>query len=313
MILGDFLLDEFVFGEISRISREAPVLILSYRETDWRPGGAANTVAGVAALGARAVPVGFVGDDAPGRRLLDLWGPPVHSQHVFADPELRTTRKTRILAGSLHSFRQQVTRIDYEHPHPLAEARENRLADSLTDLIPSADAVIVSDYSLGTVTKRLGDLAIQLSRKHGKPIVVDSRFHPDRFKGATSITPNISEVEHVVGEKLSDVTKLERIGGQLCKNWKLDSLLVTRGRHGMTLFQEAGIRHFEAYGTDQVADVTGAGDTVTATYTTALASGADYEQAAGLANIAGGIVVTKRGTATVSLSELRRAVKDEGV
>ncbi len=307
LVLGDFLLDEFIFGEISRISREAPVLILSYRETDWRPGGGANTVAGVAALGARPIPVGLVGADPWGERLLDLWGTHVPRDHVTLSPDVVTTRKTRILAGSMHSFRQQVTRIDYEHPHQLNQQQEAQVASSLEELIPQVDAIIISDYSLGTVTKMLGDLAITVSRKHGRPIVVDSRFRPNQFRGATSITPNISEVEYVLQEKLSHLDQLEKTGSELREKWNLDSLLVTRGRHGMTLFEEGSFRHLPAYGTDQVADVTGAGDTVTATFTTALAGGATFEQAARLANIAGGIVVTKRGTASVSLSELRQA------
>ncbi|MEE8584085.1 MAG: PfkB family carbohydrate kinase, partial [Acidobacteriota bacterium] len=197
LVAGDFLLDEFVFSDISRVSREAPVLILKYLKSEFRPGGAANTVANVASLGAQAVPLGFIGDDEVGRQLVQAWPGGVDASHVFRDAGLATTRKARILAGSFQSFRQQVVRIDYEHPFQLDGEQEARLCSALEELVPVCDAVILSDYSLGNLSKAVRRAAIQLARRHGRPITVDSRDDPFGYQGATTVTPNISELESV--------------------------------------------------------------------------------------------------------------------
>lgn len=310
LVLGDFILDEYLFGEISRVSREAPVLILRYQTLHSAPGGGANTVANVAALGARVIPVGLVGDDPWGRQLLSLWPQEVDRSHVRAQPRLKTTRKTRVLAGSFHSFRQQVVRIDYEHPFEIDSQQEEQMVESLGKLVPQVHAVIVSDYSLGTLTPRLRQTALELARRYKKVIVVDSRDDPAGYPGATSVTPNITEIEAALRTRIgSDTEKLVDTGFRLLKEWQLQSLLVTRGRLGMSLFEADRVLHIPIYGTDEVVDVTGAGDTVIATFATALATGASHETAARLANIAGGIVVTKRGTATASSRELRQAVE----
>ncbi len=308
-ILGDFLLDQFLFGEISRVSREAPVLILSYRETESKPGGGANTVAGVAALGALTYPVGYLGEDDGAQKLLELWPDRVDPAHLIRESGLHTTLKKRILAGSSHSFRQQVVRIDHEHPLQLTRQQQQQLKEVLRRLLPQVDALVISDYSLGTTTSEVRRVALEVARAHGLPVVVDSRFDPGGFGGATAITPNITEVEHATGLRMGNDTQLLlRTGLSLRSQWDLEALLITRGKLGMTLFTEEGARHIPIYGSDQVTDVTGAGDTVTSTLTTALAAGADFCQAALLANCAAGIVVTKRGTATVSATELRQAL-----
>ncbi len=310
LVVGDFLLDEFIFGEITRTSREAPVLILRYREKEWRPGGGANTVAGVAALGARVTPVGIVGDDPWGQGLLAAWPDSVSTEGVVLSPEFHTTCKSRLLAGSFHSFRQQVVRLDYEHSHELSEALESRLLENLERFQSQADAVIVSDYSLGTISTRVASRAIEMARSAAIPIVIDSRFHPERFSGATSITPNISEVEQAASVSIGqDHERLVGIGQRLLKEWDLKALLITRGRLGMSLFEAERVIHIPAFGCDEVADVTGAGDTVTATYTASLAAGSDFEEAARMANIAAGLVVNKKGTATVSAGELLEAIR----
>jgi rfaE bifunctional protein kinase chain/domain len=311
LVLGDFLLDEFVFGEISRVSREAPVLILSYRDTVSKPGGGANTVAGVSSLGATSVPVGFLGGDQWGDKLISCWGDRVPVDHIFRDPDLQTTRKTRILAGSFHSFRQQVVRLDHEEPVVLTPKQEACISAVLQAEIPKADGIILSDYSLGSVSRNLSTIAVDLANKHDKPLVVDSRDNPDGFPGATAVTPNITEVEQAIGRRITkEPSELEEIGAQLREDWSLQALLVTRGKHGMSLFERSGIEHISIYGTDEVVDVTGAGDTVISTFTTALAAGATYKEASVLANYAGGIVVTKKGTATVLQSELLDALQE---
>ena len=312
LVVGDFLLDEFIFGEITRTSREAPVLILRYREKEWRPGGGANTVAGVAALGARVTPVGILGDDPWGQGLLAAWPDSVSTEGVVLSPQFQTTCKSRILAGSFHSFRQQVVRLDYEHNHQLSEALESRLLENLERFQSQADAIIISDYSLGTISTRVASRAIEIARSAAIPIVVDSRFHPERFSGATSITPNISEVEQAASVSIGqDHERLVDIGQRLLKEWDLKALLITRGRLGMSLFEAERVVHIPAFGSDEVADVTGAGDTVTATYTASLAAGSDFEEAARMANIAGGLVVSKKGTATVTAAELLEAIRSD--
>jgi rfaE bifunctional protein kinase chain/domain len=312
MVFGDFMLDEFVFGEISRVSREAPVLILKHREAVFRPGGAANTVANVASLGTEVIPLGFLGDDTWGENLLSLWPSEVDKSFVFRSAEFNSTCKSRILAGSFHSFRQQVVRIDREFPLELQPSHEKKLASALKELVPEVGGIIVSDYSLGNLTKKLRMLVTKLARKNSVPMVVDSRDDPSGYPGATTVTPNITEVESVLSKKIGlDMERLESTCSALLSDWQLDSLLVTRGKHGISLFTQNQSLHIPAHGGQDVVDVTGAGDTVAAIYTASLAAGADFGEAAKLANYAGGLVVMKKGTATTSVSELKEAVRDQ--
>lgn len=310
LVLGDFILDEFVFGEISRISREAPVLILNYRRTDTAPGGGANTVSNVAQLGAKPIPVGFLGRDEAADRLLSAWSDRVNKDYVFQDTAFQTTRKSRLLAGSFHSFQQQVVRLDYEHPCRLEEEHEQKILTSLSKLVPEVNALILSDYSLGAISPGIREAALSLATEHKKIIVVDSRDHPDSYAGATSITPNITEIEAALSIQIGeDPAALEEVGTRLLKEWSLEALLVTQGKSGMSLFLDDGVTHIPIYGSDEIADVTGAGDTVTATFSLTLAAGGSFQQAAQLANYAAGLVVMKKGTATVSPSELLDAVQ----
>ena len=314
LIVGDFLLDEYVFGDISRVSREAPVLILRFQDSDLRPGGAANAAANVHSLGAQAIPLGYIGDDEWGKRLLDTWPSGIDTRYILPISEVRTTRKSRILAGSFQSFRQQVVRLDYEHPFHLYRQREERILDSLQELVPGSDAVILSDYSLGNLTPAIRRSAIELAERHDKPITVDSRDDPGGFRGATTVTPNVSELERTLGLDLGQGDALlEQHGQRLRQEWDLQTLLITRGRLGVTLIEEDRAVHIPVFGSDQVADVTGAGDTVAAAYATALAAGASSELAARLANCAGGIVVGKRGTSTIVCEELRQAARLAGI
>jgi len=308
-VVGDFLLDEFTSGDITRVSREAPVLILRYENTDSRPGGAANTVANAAALGARVIPLGVLGIGPEGDRLLDLWPVNVETDRLLRLP-VRLTRKVRILAGSFHSYRQQVVRMDYEYPLELTRGEEDEIADRFRRSLNEVRAVIVSDYSLGTVTSRLRKLLIQAANKAKVTLVVDSRDHPEAFFGATTATPNITEVETALRQKIGhDLRRLEALGERARSKWGLEALLVTRGKLGMSLFRNGEVFHIPPYGWQEAVDVTGAGDTVAAVYATALAVGTGYQDAALLANIAGGIVVMKKGTATVSAAELQEALR----
>ena len=312
LVLGDFILDEFIFGEISRVSREAPVLILNYQSTETVAGGGANTAANVASLGAEVIPLGFLGDDPSADLLFSVWPEDMEKRYVFRDDAFQTTRKARILAGSFHSFRQQVVRMDYQDPYHLQEHHEQKLLKALTELVPQVDAVILSDYSLGNVNERVREAALALAAQHSKILVADSRDSPNIYKGATSITPNITEIEGALHLPIGqDLLLLQEVGARLVQEWQLQALLVTRGKLGMSLFVQDGFTHIPIYGSDEVVDVTGAGDTVTASYCTALAAGGSFEQAARLANYAAGLVVMKKGTATVPSAELLQAIQED--
>jgi rfaE bifunctional protein kinase chain/domain len=309
-VLGDLVADEFLFGEISRVSREAPVLILRHRERTVVPGGGANAVYNLADLGVNVLPVGIVGDDEPGRLLLKCFRHKrIPLSGVLRDKSYPTVTKTRILAGMEHTWRQQVVRVDREpesepSPHLIRE-----LALAARQYTRASDALLISDYGYGAATPEI----LQAVRDKGRlkiPVTVDSRHRMLEFSGATAATPNQPEVEEALQTSLgSDWSKLEEAGGEIMRRMKLESLVITRGRDGMAAFHgKHKPVNIPIFGSDQVADVTGAGDTVIATFTAALAAGATTEEAARLANFAGGIVVMKRGTATVSAKELLQAL-----
>jgi rfaE bifunctional protein kinase chain/domain len=315
LVVGDLIADEFIYGEVSRVSREAPVLILRYNATEVVPGGAGNAANNIAALGARALLAGMVGADAEGRRLLSTFPGRVDTGQVVRARRYRTPVKTRILAGGIHSAKQQVVRIDRETDWPLAEVVSRAFAEELTPALAECDAVLLSDYGSGLVTS---DLALAIRRaidawtpRRTVPILVDSRYRLLDFKGLTACTPNESEVEQALDIDIDDdIEVLERAGRTLLRRTGNGAVLITRGSRGMALFQpRQATVHLPISGTDEVADVTGAGDTVIATLTMALASGASFVEAALLANYAGGVVVMKRGTATVSAIELADAVR----
>lgn len=309
-VLGDFMLDEFVMGEISRVSREAPVLILKYVDSQFCPGGAANTVANAAALGARVLPVGLLGDDDWARQLMSLWPENVSRDGVVQDTRVNTTKKARILAGAFHSTRQQVVRMDYEHDLQLTGDQEKTLLGRLEDILPSVQALIISDYGLGNLNRKTRKEAIKLARERSIPVVVDSRDNSAAYPGATAVTPNISEVETSLGVHIgSDLEKIKKICSPLLEKWEIESLLVTMGKLGLALVEKDRFTHLPAWGEEAAVDVSGAGDTVVSTYTCALAAGAGILEAATLANIAGGLVVMKKGTATISARELRESLK----
>jgi rfaE bifunctional protein kinase chain/domain len=314
LVVGDLIADEFIYGEVARISREAPVLILKYDTTQIVAGGAANAANNVAALGGRAQLAGIVGADGEGRRLLASLNRGVDRSRVVRVKSYITPVKTRVLAGGVHSAKQQVVRIDREPGWPITRDMGRALARKLSPALRRCDAVVLSDYGSGLVTPALAEFVRvslrQRSRRRPVPVLVDSRYRLLNYRGLTACTPNESEVERVLGIRINDdVRVLERAGRTLLKRTRMQVVLVTRGSRGMALF-EAGqpTAHIPIFGSDEVADVTGAGDTVIATVGLALAAGASPYEAARLANYAGGLVVMKRGTATVSARELSDAV-----
>lgn len=311
-VLGDLVADEFVFGEISRVSREAPVLILKHRERTVVPGGAANAANNLADLGINVLPVGLVGDDEPGRLLLKYFRhKKIAVSGVLKDKSYSTITKTRILAGMTHTARQQVVRIDREPHEPPNPHLTRELYLAARNYAHASDALLVSDYGYGAATPAIVNTLREKGKLGSVPIILDSRYRMLQYSGITATTPNEPEVEEAIGGRIGqDWSQVVAAGERVMSAMKLQSLVITRGRDGMVAFDR---KHkpvdIPIFGSDEVADVTGAGDTVIAAFTAALAAGATTEEAAQLANYAGGIVVMKRGTATVSREELLHAIE----
>jgi rfaE bifunctional protein kinase chain/domain len=312
-VIGDAIADEFVYGRVARVSREAPVLILEYDTTEIVPGGAGNAANNVAAMGGVALLATVIGRDEPGRRLLKALHRRVNPQRVVKSARRGTTIKTRILAGGIHSAKQQVVRIDRLANGTVDRATRDAFFRAAVAAALQSDALLVSDYGGGLVSPALvSSIRRELKEQgHVIPILVDSRYQLLRYRGLTACTPNESEVEQALGVRINDDQRLlERAGRQILEQTRMQAVLVTRGSRGMALFVPGEpTLHIPIFGSDEIADVTGAGDTVMATMTLALAAGGTFETAARLANYAGGVVVMKRGTATVSAAELRDAVK----
>ena len=309
VILGDAIADRFLYGSISRVSREAPVFILRHQQTQTLPGGAANCAMNLVALGAQVSLVSVTGADGAGDDLrVTLKSAGVNVEGVIASEKFQTTTKVRILAGHSHSNKQQVIRVDYEGPAPDDVELREALLNKLKESISQANAVVISDYNYGVVNPP----AIETIRRAATeiPVLVDSRFRLSEWTGFTAATPNQEELENLAADTTIDsLEKLENVA-TATKRWLGHrALLVTRGPQGMMLLEDdAPPLHIPAVGAQQAVDVTGAGDTVIATFALALASGASFADAARLANYAGGLVVMKRGTATVSQQELEHSI-----
>lgn len=313
-VLGDLVADEFIFGEISRVSREAPVLILKHRDRTVVPGGGANAVNNLSELGVNVLPVGAVGDDEQGRMLIKFFRHKhIPVSGVLKDKTFTTVTKTRILAGMSHSSRQQVVRLDREPESPPNQHLTRELFLAAREYLRASDAMVVSDYGYGSATPAIVNALRQSGRRRAPlvPMILDSRYRMLEYTGATAATPNEPEVEAALGVRIGeDWGKVTKAGRHLMEQMKLQSLLITRGRDGMVAFEQGrNPVDIPIFGSDEVADVTGAGDTVIAAFSAALAAGASAEEAAQIANYAGGIVVMKRGTATVSSDELLRAIE----
>ena len=310
VVAGDYVLDRFVYGHPKRVSREAPVLILRFWKEENLPGGAGNTAANVRSLGGVPLPVGALGDDEAGRalrRIFEERGIPTAGLVEAAG--YATPTKTRILGGAPHAIKQQIVRYDREGRLPQDAALEAALARLLAEQARGAAGAILSDYGYGAVSPAsVAPLRAALAR--GAPILVDSRHDLLSYAGVDAVTPNEEELEECAGFPVGDSPgELARAGRRVAEAVGCRTVLVTRGSRGMALFDGAGEpERIPVHGTDQVADVTGAGDTVLATFSLALASGASAREAALLANFAGGVVVMKMGTATVTPEELRQAV-----
>jgi len=305
VVVGDFMADEWVYGETERISREAPVLIVRYERSELKPGGAGNAAQNLAALGVTVRAVGVVGDDALGAKLLDtLAAARVDVAGIVRVRGRATEAKTRILAGGRSTRRQQMLRVDRAPEAILSPTADARVARELSRAARGARAVLASDYGSGSIGAPSLEVLRALARA-GLPVCVDSRYRLAHYTGLTMVKPNEVELETASGIRVDSLAALERAARAVLRKVGCSELLVTRGRHGMSLFRKGHPPvHIPPHGAQEAVDVTGAGDTVGAAYTAAIAAGADAESAARLANVAGALKVQKAGTATVSRSEL---------
>ncbi len=308
VIIGDLVADQFLKGTIARVSREAPVFILRHDETETRCGAAANAAVNVASLGGDPVLIGIVGNDTNGELLVSsLKDNGVKTDDLIIDEKFSTTTKVRVLAGQHYAGKQQVIRIDYENNSAISPSVSDDLLSKLQKAGELADAIVISDYNYGVANNEIAVAAKTIANERRIPLIIDSRFGLESFSGATSATPNLDEFEQLGGADLSDLEcdKIrERLG--------FESLLVTCGNAGMLLLEKnKSPLRFAAVGSLEPVDVTGAGDTVIAAYTLAVASGFSFAEAANIANHAGGIVVMKKGTASVTIDELSTSLNNE--
>ncbi|MBU8899209.1 sugar kinase [Corallococcus sp. H22C18031201] len=304
LLIGDLVADHYLYGQTDRVSREAPVLIVRYESSEVKLGGGANVAANVRALGGQVTAVGVLGADAMGRSLRKLCDEAGIRLHAVSGKDIQTETKTRILAGGVSTTRQQMLRVDRGQQGPLSPRIRKAIAKQVEAAARDADAVVVSDYGAGVVGDEVRETLRKLAAD-GMPVCVDSRYSLSSFTGLTVCKPNEPELEHLSGHRVRSEADLLEAGHAARKNLDCQALLVTRGRHGMALFDaDGGVDLIPVYGAKAAVDVTGAGDTVIASFSLALAAGATFGEAARLANIAGALVVQKPGTATVSRDEL---------
>ncbi len=310
LVLGDVVADIYLQGSISRISREAPVLVLEQQKEVIVAGGAANVVNNVATLGGSVFAVGLLGHDSGGEGLKEvLQRNGAHIEGLLTDENRPTISKTRIIAGGRATVSQQIVRVDKECHEPLTEAHERELLKYIKSVLPQMQGVVLSDYGSGTVTPKLRKAIIRYAREHGIPTMVDSRYDVKSFKGIGYVKQNDAELAAAVGRSLPDEEAVIEAAQELLRGLEAEGVLVTRGELGMILVEADGAVHvIPVSDKSEVYDVSGAGDTCVAAVILALAAGVSPEKAAELSNVASGIAVRKLGTATVSAEELRRAL-----
>jgi len=314
LVVGDMVADEYILGAPSRISREAPVLVLGQRDAFTVPGGATNPGVNARTLGAEVYLSGVIGDDASGRRLLDklhIYG--AHTEGLLCAPGRPTSTKTRIIAGDRQLRQQQIVRIDLVSDDELGDAVTQRMRAYISETLPQVDAVILSDYENGVISPAIIGTVLPLARELKKIVAVDSHGNLARFRGVTALTPNQPEAEATLGASVTDIQSLEHAGERLLEMTDSQGVLITRGSEGMSLFERGRApMHVPVSNLTRVTEIfdpTGAGDTVAATFTLALTAGAEMADAAVLANIAAGLVVRRLGCATNTPEELLAAIE----
>lgn len=311
LVIGDMVADIYLEGRISRISREAPVLVLEQAGEKIVAGGAANVVNNVATLGGEVYAVGLLGDDhaAAGiKKALQENG--ANTEGLLLDASRPTIAKTRIIAGGRATVSQQIVRIDKESHQPMNKDFEQKILKYIEKLLPKIEGVVISDYGSGTVTPAIQKQLIKCCRKRNIPSIVDSRYGIHEFKNIGYIKQNDAELAAAVGRELSDEESLYDAGQELLNELSADGVLVTRGEKGMVLLEKDGAIHdIPVSDKSEVFDVSGAGDTCVATVILALAAGSEPAKAAEISNFASGIAVRKLGTSTVSATELRQVLQ----
>ncbi len=304
VVIGDLMIDEYLRGDVHRVSPEAPVPVLDLRDTEHRLGGAANTAHNLARLGAISTVVGVTGDDDGAQILAAALAHAGIAAQTTVDRDRPTTRKTRVVSGG-----HQIVRIDAERRTAVAGAVFDALVATIDAQVDQADAVVLSDYAKGVITQPLAARAIAACHRRGIPIVVDPKQRDFAvYAGATVITPNLHELEHACGHPVPDLAAIDRAVAAMATVLDGAALLVTRGADGMTLYQGGARGHHVPAAAREVFDVTGAGDTVVATLTLALAARVPIAEAMELASLAAAIVVSRRGTSTVAPGELAAAL-----
>lgn len=305
LVVGDLTLDEFLTGEVERISREAPVVILRHESTRQIPGGGANAVYNLAKLGAQVTVAGIIGADIQGEALRSIFqAAGIDTAGIVVDRDRPTVTKTRISGHARQSVTQQMVRVDRKSDAPPPDAVSQKLAEFIADRAASAQAVVCSDYGDGVFSAAIIAAALTHTRT-----IVDAQAGLDRYQGATIFTPNLPEAELASGIAIVDAASLQRAGEALLALTGAQHVLITRGDDGMTLFDRDGeVHHVPAFNRTDVFDVTGAGDTVAATLTLAMCSGATLWEAIVLGNLAASLVVRHFGTATTSQAELKTAL-----
>ena len=312
LVIGDMAIDEMIYGSTDRISREAPVLILKHYNTKIILGAASNAAHNIASLnGGKVSVIGTYGKDYYASILINTFKEAnINTDYMVEDETRATTVKTRISGSCSQSVTQQIVRIDRETNKPISKEIEKKIIMQMEKAIPLHNAVILSDYNIGLLTENVISKAIELCKKHNKIIVVDSQKDLDRFKGVTSMTPNQPDSEKFVGFYIKDTETLEKAGKEILKKTKADSVLITLGDDGMALFEKNGkFEKIPVFNKTDVFDVTGAGDTVVATYTLAMAAGLNKKNAAIIGNIAASIVIRYFGCATTTQEELKQALE----
>ena len=314
LVVGDLALDEMVYGDTERISREAPVLILQHTHTKFILGGASNAAHNVADVnGGKVSVIGVIGDDYQANDLKQAFCEAnIDCSSLITDKTRKTITKTRISGSCSHSITQQIVRIDRQTNAPISKETEKKLIDEIERLVPLHDAVILSDYHIGTLSDNVISAVISTAKKFNKKVVVDAQRDLNRYYGVTSMTPNLPDTQKHVGFYLKNKEDFKKAGNVLLEQSGAEAVLITCGADGMVVVDNNGkYTHIPVFNKAEVFDVTGAGDTVTALYTLALAAGAEPVYAAIIGNIAAGIVVKQYGCATTSIDEIIKSIPTE--
>ena len=313
LVVGDLALDEMVYGDTERISREAPVLILQHTHTKFIVGGASNAAHNVSEInGGKVSVIGIIGDDYQANDLKNAFKEAnIDCSSLIVDKCRKTITKTRISGSCSHSITQQIVRIDRQTNAPISKETEAKMIAEIEKLVPLHDDVILSDYHIGTLTDNVIKAVVDTAKKFDKKVIVDAQRDLGRYKGITSMTPNLPDTQKYIGLYLRNKEDFLKAGNQLLEETGADAILITCGADGMVVVEPNNkYTHIPVFNKAEVFDVTGAGDTVTAVYTLALAAGAEPVYAAIIGNIAAGIVVKQFGCATTSIDEILDSVPE---